>query len=78
MTSSRVGTRVNEDTKQLAIFCLAAVLGIAIISGSITWYSVHTNRQYIEAGYEQSTLHGASGVFWTKIRNDRKPTNESN
>lgn len=52
-------------------FVVGGVLAVIVLAVSIPWsiawcYTV-TTKAAIEAGYEQQSLQGQSGVYWVKV-----------
>lgn len=56
----------NEGRFIMSAVLAVIVLGISI-PWSIAWYYTTTTKAAIEAGYEQQTLQGVSGVHWVKV-----------
>lgn len=59
-----------DNIKDLTLLIGVCALGLAIVISSlawpIAWYNYEVTAEYVRAGYQQTTLPGAEGVYWVK------------
>lgn len=61
---------MNSDVK-VALIIVGGIVAVAMsISFSFSWYMIATHNAAIQAGYEQTTLPGESGVHWVKPKEE--------
>lgn len=61
---------MDSDVKIALIIVGGIVSAIMAIAFSVSWYYTVTTKAAIEAGYEQTTLPGESGVHWVKPKEE--------
>lgn len=58
---------MRDDTRSVIwAATLVIIVGIISVPWAISYYCTTFTQSLIEAGYEQQTLPGESGVYWVK------------
>jgi hypothetical protein len=60
---------MNNEGRFIVVAGIVLVTALISIPWSISHYFTTTSRTAIEAGYEQQSLPGQSGVHWVKAKN---------